>query len=163
MKIGIISDSHDHHKNVDKAVSVFNKHEVEYVFHAGDIVAPFTAKAFEKLEKAQFISVYGNNDGEVLFLEETIKGFGGQIHRYGYKGMVQGKAIYMTHVQHDVDEIARSQKYDLLIYGHTHKQDVRQQQRTLVVNPGESTDWITGTAQVVILEMDDMSWLSVDL
>lgn len=53
--------------------------------------------------------------------------------------------------------IAASRIYDLLIYGHTHKQDIRRVDRTLIVNPGEATDWITGSARVVILDLKDMS------
>ena len=29
--------------------------------------------------------------------------------------------------------------------------------RTLIINPGEATDWITGSARVVILDLNDMS------
>ena len=40
MKIGIISDSHDHVDNIRRAVSVFREASVELVIHAGDIVSP---------------------------------------------------------------------------------------------------------------------------
>ena len=55
MQIGIISDSHDHHSNVLRAIEIFNESNVEYVLHAGDIVSPFTAKAFADLRIAKFI------------------------------------------------------------------------------------------------------------
>ena len=38
MKIGIISDTHDAHRNVLRAIEIFNDRAVEYVFHAGDMV-----------------------------------------------------------------------------------------------------------------------------
>ena len=38
MKIGIISDTHDHHSNVIKAIRIFNERRVKYVLHAGDII-----------------------------------------------------------------------------------------------------------------------------
>jgi putative phosphoesterase len=62
----------------------------------------------------------------------------------------------MVHRDYTVDEIARSQKYDLVLYGHTHRYDVRQIGKTLVVNPGEATGRITGSPQVVILDLADM-------
>lgn len=157
MRIGIISDSHDHHGNVLRALELFDKHEVEYVLHGGDIVSPFTAKAFSAL-KAKFVAVFGNNDGEKLFLTSTIAGFGGEIHSYCYKGEIAGRKIFMTHTPDDVEEVAASGIYDLVIYGHTHKQDVREVGRTLIVNPGESTDWITGQGHLVVLETNDMSY-----
>ena len=64
----------------------------------------------------------------------------------------------MTHTDHNVEEVAKSQMYDILIYGHTHKQDIRQVGKTLVINPGESTDWLTNSPHVVILNLDDMSY-----
>ena len=156
-RIGIISDTHDHHRNVMRAVEIFAGHGVQYVLHAGDIVAPFTAKAFASLPGVKFIAVFGNNDGEKLFLKHTIEGFGGEIHEYCYKGELAGRKVYMTHTHHNVEEVAAGQMYDLLVYGHTHRQDIRRVGRTLIVNPGEATDWITGSARVVILDLNDMS------
>jgi len=163
MQIGIISDTHDHHRNVARAIEVFNERGVQYVLHAGDIVAPFTAQAFAELHEARFIAVFGNNEGEKLFLKSTVEGFGGEIHEYCYKGAFAGKQIYMTHTDHTIDEVARSQMYDLVIYGHTHRQEVRQVGKTLIINPGEATDWVTGSARVMILDLADMSHTTVTL
>jgi len=157
MQIGIISDTHDHHLNVLRAIEIFNERGVDVVLHAGDIAAPFTAKAFAGLRRAQFIAVFGNNEGEKLFLKSTVEGFGGQIHEYRYKGELAGRKVYMTHTDHNVEEVAASQMYDLLIYGHTHRPDLRRVGKTLVVNPGEATDWITGSSQIVILDLADMT------
>ncbi len=163
MKIGIISDTHDHHTHVLKAIEIFNARRVVYVLHAGDIVSPFTAKSFNDLDKAKFIAVFGNNEGEKLLLTSVIHGFGGEIHEYCYKGEIDGKKIFMTHTHHSLDEVIKSEMYDLVIYGHTHKQDIRWIGKTLVINPGETTDWITGTSSIVILETEDMSWEVIDL
>ncbi len=163
MKIGIISDTHDHHENVLKSLAIFNERQVAYVLHAGDIVSPFTAKCFGGLDTAKFIAVFGNNEGEKLFLTSVIHGFGGEIHEYCYKGEIDGRKIFMTHTHHSLDEVTQSGMYDLVIYGHTHKQDIRQVGKTLVINPGEATDWITGTSSIVILETQDMSYEVIDL
>ncbi|MFA5553289.1 MAG: metallophosphoesterase [Phycisphaerae bacterium] len=157
MKIGIISDTHDDHKNVLKAIEVLNQNQVEYVLHAGDIVSPFTAKAFSDIKGAKFISVFGNNEGEKLFVKQTVESFGGEIYEYAYRGTLGSRKIFMTHVPTSIEEIAQSGKYDLVIYGHTHKRDIRTVGNTLVINPGEVTDWITGKPSIVILELDDMS------
>ncbi len=158
MQVGIISDTHDHHRHVLRAVEVFAERGVQCVLHAGDIVAPFTAKAFSGLPGVKFIAVFGNNDGEKLFLRQTIAGFGGEIHEYCYKGELAGRRVYMTHTDHNVEEVAASQMYDLLVYGHTHQQDIRRVGRTLIINPGEATDWLTGSARVVILDLNDMTY-----
>jgi putative phosphoesterase len=157
MQIGIISDSHDHHHNVMQAIEIFAGRRVQCVLHAGDIVAPFVAKAFAELKDAKFIAVYGNNDGEKLFLRHTIEGFGGEIHEYCYKGELAGRKVYMTHTHHNIEELIASQQYDLLVYGHTHRRDIRVVGRTMVINPGESTDWVTGFGHVVILDLNSMT------
>jgi len=163
MKIGIISDSHDHHQNVLKAVEVFNERKVDYILHAGDIIAPFTAKAFAKVKGAKFIAVFGNNDGEKLLLVSTIKDFGGEIHEHIYTGDIAGKRIFMTHTASVLGSIVASGKYDLVIYGHTHKKDIRKVGKTLVINPGESTDWLTNESSMAILELDDMNVEEISL
>ncbi len=48
-------------------------------------------------------------------------------------------------------------------FGILPSKDIRQVDRTLVINPGESTDWITGKAQVVILDIENMAYQSFEL
>ncbi len=158
MKIGIVSDTYDSHENVLKTVQLFNDRKVDYILHAGDIVSPFTARTFSQDKNAKFIAVFGNNEGEKLLVKSTIEEFGGEIHEYAYIGEIAGRKIFMTHVPTTLDEVISSGKYDLVIYGHTHRQDIRKVGDTLVINPGEATDWITGNSSIVILETDDMSW-----
>ena len=122
MKIGIISDTHDHHVNVLKAIEVFNEHKVKYVLHAGDMVSPFTAKAFSAVKDAKFIAVFGNCDGEKVMLKEAIESFGGEIHPQCYNGQIDGKEIFMSHIPATLDALAQSGNFDLIIYGHTHNQ-----------------------------------------
>lgn len=157
MRIGIISDTHDHRKHVMQAIEIFRRHGVGYVLHGGDIVAPFTAKAFGELGVAKFIAVFGNNDGEKLLLKRAVEGFGGEIHEYCYKGQIDGRKICMMHTDHLAEDAVKSQLHDLVIYGHTHHPDLRREGRTLVVNPGEATDWITGSSHVVIVDLKDMT------
>jgi hypothetical protein len=156
MKIGIISDSHDHHTNALKAVDVFNQHKVKHVLHAGDIISPFTAKVFASVRDAGFTAVFGNNDGEKVLLKETIHAFGGQIYDESFKGNIAGKRIFMIHRPGVIPEVIKSRQHDIIIYGHTHKRDVRRENDALIINPGESTDWLTGTPAVVILDTEKM-------
>ncbi len=163
MKIGIISDTHDHHANVLKAIEIFKNEHVEYIFHAGDMVSPFTAKAFDEVKNVKFIAIFGNNDGEKFMLEKVIEGFGGEIHRDPYRGQVGGKKIFMTHKPKLVDEAAASGKYDIIIYGHTHFKDIRTVGKTLIINPGEATDWVCGKGGLVILDTDSLAIKEMEL
>ena len=163
MKIGIISDSHDHHANVLKAVEIFKNEQVQYILHAGDIVSPFTAKAFGEVKNARFIAVFGNNDGEKSVLKSTIESFGGEIHRDPYRGKIAGKKIFMTHKPGILDEAIAGGKYDLIVYGHTHFKDIRTVGETLIINPGESTDWLSGKGRLIILDTESLKITEMEL
>ena len=58
MKIGLISDSHDNIYNMKKSVNIFNTLGVEYVIHAGDIIAPFSLKILDEL-KCPWKAIFG--------------------------------------------------------------------------------------------------------
>ena len=163
MKIGIISDTHDHHANVLKAIEIFKREQVEYILHAGDIVSQYTAKAFGDAKDAKFIAVYGNNDGEKFVLKSVIEGFGGEIHQDPYHGQIAGKKIFMTHKPSVLDEVISSQRYDIIIYGHTHFRDVRTVGRTLIINPGEATDWVCGKGNLCVLDTDSLKVTDFEL
>ena len=89
-------------------------------------------------------------------MASVIEDFGGQIHPHTFTGSIGGKTVFMTHIPSGIEEIAASGKYDLVIYGHTHERDVRKIGDCLLINPGETTDWITGKSGIVILDLDKM-------
>ena len=156
MKVGIISDSHDSRKNVLRAVKVFGKRGVEYVFHAGDIVSPAIVAVLGGVEGAKFIGVYGNCDYERGQLAAVIGNFGGEIYEGAYRGQVGGKRVLMSHQLEVPERTAENGQYDLVIYGHTHRLDVRRVGGTLMVNPGRSGGGLMKKATVVIVELDGM-------
>ena len=163
MKIGIISDTHDHHVNVLKAVEIFKNENVQYILHAGDIVSQYTAKAFGDVKNAKFIAVFGNNDGEKVMLKSIIEGFGGEIHRDPYHGKIADKQVFLTHKPGLVNDAAASGNYDIIIYGHTHFKDIRTIGKTLIINPGEATDWVCGKGNLVILDTDSLEIKEMEL
>ncbi len=157
MKIGIISDSHNCHKNINKAVDIFNQRGVDYVFHAGDIASSATAGLFTGLKNAKFVAVYGNCDSDKPSLARIIDGFGGEIYGGTFTTEIAGKKIAMAHRPSELRNVIDSGQYDLVIHGHTHKFAVHKVGETLVVNPGVSDSRIMSKSSVVILELDDMT------
>lgn len=155
MKVGIISDTHDRHRAVAKAAEIFSEHKVGYILHAGDMVSAITAKALAQVDGVRFIGVLGNCDRESSMLTGYVNDFGGEIHRHVYRGEIGGRRIFMTHKPSALNKVAKGDNFDLVVYGHTHKQLVRKIGQTLVINPG--------TSAVVILEFDDMSVLKIPL
>ena len=156
MRIGIVSDTHDDLHKVGQAIEVFKAQDLECILHAGDITGPSTISLFAKLSGCRVIAVYGNCDSERMSLRSAVEAIGGEIHDRVYTGQIDGRAIYMTHIPHGIEQVVHSEQYDLVVYGHTHQQDIRRIGKTLIVNPGAARNWM-GTTEVVIVDLADMT------
>lgn len=151
MLIGLVSDTHDNMPLIRKAVEYFNEHNVSLVFHAGDIISPICIKEFEKLG-SRLIGVFGNNDGEKKIWRQKIKDLG-EIHDGFFETNIEGSKILVIHEPHLLDALIESGKYDVIIYGHTHKAEIRTVGKTLIVNPGECGAWLTGRSTIAMLKL----------
>ncbi len=160
MKIGIMADSHDNIPRIAGAVELFNEEEVELVLHAGDYISPITASAFGKLN-APLIGIFGNNDGDRLYLTERFRNIG-NLYPDHYQFEFDGKRGVLMHEPKFIDALVKSGHYDLIIYGHTHEIDVREG-KPLVINPGECGGWLTGRATVALVETEAMTVRLIDL
>ncbi len=158
--IGIMADSHDNKNAVLAAVRLFNDRQIGLLLHAGDYIAPFNAGWMSDLQ-APMIGVFGNNDGERFGLRAMFKAKGA-IHRAPYRFDHGGKRFLMLHEPDEVDALAQSGVYDVIVYGHTHTIDVREG-ATLVINPGETGGWTTGRSTAALLDLDTASVEIVDL
>ncbi len=137
------------------AVRLFNEQEVAVVLHAGDIISPITAKEFAHLQ-APLTGVFGNNDGDRLYLIERYREIG-TLHSKRWEGTLDGRRFLLIHEPDMLAALAASGHYDVIVYGHTHRRENARRGPTLVVNPGEGGGWITGQASVAILETDTLS------
>lgn len=151
--VGIISDTHDNRECIVRAVSFFNARGCGLVVHAGDFVAPFTAREFGKLE-GRLIGVFGNNDGERQGLTELYSPLG-EIHDPPYEFSWAGKRFAVMHAPKHLDRFAGREDLDIVIYGHTHKPEIRRG-RPLVINPGECCAWITGRSTAAVIDLSDL-------
>lgn len=152
--IGIIADTHDNRPHIRKATRHLIDHDVGLVIHAGDFIAPFTAKDFDGLT-CPFVGVFGNNDGERLGLANMYAELG-PLHPVSTELEHAGRKIYVRHEPDAIEAIAASGHYDLVIYGHTHQIDIRQTGSTWIVNPGECCGWTTDRSTLVIFDLKKM-------
>ena len=156
MKIGVFSDSHDHMDNIRKVVDIFLEQKVEKIVHCGDIIAPFMVRAMSELKgKAiEVIGVYGNNDGERLglykYLGEIMK-MKGDFHEDTWNEKFI--AIYHGTDNQILDSVIKSQKYDLVLCGHTHQVRIEQQGKTVICNPGETCGYLFNKATCAVVDL----------
>jgi len=153
MLVGLISDTHDNLKAVEKAVKLFNERGVSKVLHAGDWCAPFTLARFRDLE-ADLVGVYGNVDGELELLRKRAEELGFHVAGYVCTLDLDGvrTALFHGHLEPFSEAMVRCGLYKLVVRGHTHKPLVRQVGETLVVNPGEACGYLYGNMTVAILD-----------
>jgi len=153
MLLGIMSDTHDNMPQIRKAVDLFNERGVKHVIHAGDYTSPFTFRILGELT-CGFTGVFGNNDGDKLLLSKMSEG---RVHPQPHIFELGVKKIVVMHEHHVADALADSGHFDIVVYGHLHKADVRQRGDTLIINPGETGSWLYGKSTVVIADLSVMT------
>jgi len=159
MQIGIISDTHDNVPMIKEAVRIFNEKKVGLVIHAGDYIAPFAVIPLRGLE-CQYVGVFGNNDGEKLGLNKISQG---RLKVAPHSIDLDGKKILILHEQGELAALIKSQIYDIVIYGHTHKPVIEKHGKTLVINPGECGGWLSGKSTIALADLDQMTAEIIEL
>lgn len=148
MKIGVLSDTHDYLPGIMKAHDVFVKQEVEMICHLGDWNAPYTIQFFDQIFADFRVPVYavpGNNEGEwrgidrkVLKIKNVIK-----YPEYGLTHILDigslKVALFHGHDDELLQAMIDSQRYDVILTGHTHEVRNEIVTKTLILNPGSVT------------------------
>jgi len=146
MKIGIISDTHDHLIGLKKGIQVFKDRNVEMMVHCGDWVSPFTLEFFDRQMEGFNIpvkSVVGNNPGD---LKRTMMGNPLRKCPIEWPKTVtlkfdidNIKAIVYHGDDYDIlDALIACQKYDVVFTGHSHASRNEVVGKTLILNPGST-------------------------
>jgi putative phosphoesterase len=148
--VGILSDTHDHLTRVRAAVRLFNDAGCDLVIHAGDFVAPFAADELRNL-RAPVKAVYGNCDGEKAGLARAFQGLG-EIADGPLAFSHAGLRFAVVHFDASAETQAASGRFDVVVFGHTHRPLVEIRDGVLLVNPGEASGWLRGKATVALLD-----------
>ena len=153
MKIAIISDTHDNLNALTAFGEKLKEIKVDYLSHGGDFCAPFTIRAIKNYG-IPMKAVFGNNDGDKPLLTKSAEGFA-EIKEAPYIFELGNRNFAMTHYPESVNSLAASGQFDVIIYGHTHKLDIRTQP-CLIINPGELCGWLTQRKTAVFLDTDTL-------
>ena len=145
-----MADSHDNLHAIRLAIRLFNDSQCSLVVHGGDFIAPFAARELESLG-CPVRGVFGNCDGEKAGLARAFEAFG-LIQEAPYPFNYEGLSILAAHLNDPLEAYLAEQRYDLVIYGHTHRPEIRRKGKTLVINPGETGGWLTGKNTVALFD-----------
>ena len=161
MKIGIMSDTHDHLENIRKCVGIFNEKGVDYVLHLGDYVSPNAVIACRGIKLA---GIFGNNDGDKFRLVTAFKKINGSIKGDFYEFKEDGLTFACYHGSEPqiTNALIQCGKYDVVIYGHTHRCRNETSGSTLALNPG-TAHGCGGEATIMIFDTETKETERIDL
>ncbi len=136
MQIAILSDTHNHLANLQKALRIIEDENIQTVIHCGDVT---TTETLALLSPCKVILTYGNGDfssGEMrnTLLRLNPESYAGSV----FQGEIDGLMIAVTHGHHlsQYQNLINSQQFDWIFFGHSHRREDRLQGRTRLVNPG---------------------------
>ena len=154
MRVGVVCDTHNNLKNVQRIVELFNEARVERVVHTGDITQAKTLDAFSGL-RAPLYGVFGNNDAERESLEQAMETHGFHFVDPPLELWWHGRSLLVVHDPLEMDEFARDH-HDLLLHGHTHlyRRELRGTQ--LIFNPGECAGIMPGLNAVGVVNLETL-------
>ncbi len=156
MRIAVISDTHDHLPAVQEAFRRIQALGLQQTLHLGDVIAPFVVRFIREVYTGDLLAVYGNNDGERLFLRDTFQKSGAEIRVQPVVLELGGRRIHMTHEPFAPEALAEA--FEVVLYGHTH--EVRNERRPnghLILNPGEACGYLTGRRTFAVLDLDTLT------
>jgi putative phosphoesterase len=155
VKIGILSDTHNHLANLEAALDLFRARKIETLIHCGDLTSPETV---ESLEGFRVICAFGNGDiasGEIrhLLLEQDPRNYAGMI----FRGEIGGARIAVAHghIPGQIDALVKSGEHDYVFKGHSHIRNDTTFGFTRLINPGALGGKHVQPRCVCVLDLDD--------
>jgi putative phosphoesterase len=151
MKIGVMSDTHDHLVSVEKAIRIFQKEKVDLIIHCGDWVSPFVPQFIYSLTPKltiQIKSVFGNNEGDYFrfFQRKEKENWLIDFYKEAFELEINQKKIAVYHGSNKIitKSLIESHLYDVVFTGHTHQALVEKIGKTLHINPGSTAGYCQG-------------------
>jgi putative phosphoesterase len=151
MRIGVVSDTHNHLPNTRRIVELLNRAGVDRVVHTGDVTQAKTLRVLAGLE-APLFGVFGNNDLERPDLETACREL--RLHFVDpplHLVWAQRRIV----VVHDPLDLGPSllAGVDVALHGHDHRHRAEREAGALVFNPGECAGHLPGHNQVGVLDL----------
>jgi uncharacterized protein len=151
MRIGVVSDTHNHLGNVARIVALLNETRVDRVVHTGDITQAKTLRALAGLD-APLFGVYGNNDVERRALGAVCAELGHHFVDPPWRVTWHGRRIVVVHDPRELETLELAE-VDVALYGHDHRHALERRAGILHFNPGECAGHVPGLNRVGVLDL----------
>lgn len=160
MKIGILADTHNHLDRTRVAIAELIEHDVEAIFHCGDLA---TSEILIACSVMPCYFVFGNHDAdEVPYLTRTAQEQGATCLEWGGEVELAGRRIAMTHghLRSDLQPLLDAQP-DYLLTGHSHMPGDWMDGPTRRINPGALFRATKFTVATLDLRTEDLQFLTI--
>ena len=148
MKIGILSDSHQRFDLTKLALNHLVDLGVNHIIHAGDLETEQNLLLLKNTD-IPYTCVFGNNDFRLVSLQDRYNIY--QEPHYFKLSDLRFKLMHMPfHLSPDAD---------IIIYGHTHIEEVSYKNDTLFLNPGEICAREKPQSTYMTLEITDEQYI----
>lgn len=156
MRVGLMSDSHDRLPAITAFLTQMQEAGIGLVLHAGDFCAPFALDPFESSHMSM-AGVFGKNDADLESLRARAgRAIGLELFESPHSFEINGRRILLVHDIADIPEHSL-ESHEIVVHGHSHKQEMKTRGETLIVNPGEACGWVNGIPTAAILDLDARS------
>jgi putative phosphoesterase len=160
MKAGILSDSHDQRAAAENALALFREEDVGIILHLGDVCAPEVLAGY-RASGIPLVGVFGNNDYDREGLQEAT---GGSFHDGPFLHIVEGRRILMAHSFRELQpELGERGRFDLVLFGHTHRALTMRVGKALVLNPGELCGFVRGKPTCAVVDLETVEARIVEI
>ena len=136
MKIGVLSDTHDHLSNLLAVLEICRQRRIDTLIHCGDLTGFEMASHFDGF---RVIYTPGNMDFATGAIKKRFKklrddNFVGPV----FRGHLDGISLAATHshLEGKVMGLVRSQRYRWVFHGHTHQRRDEVISGVRIINPG---------------------------
>ncbi len=154
MKIGILSDTHNHADNTRAALDTLREHGVAHLVHCGDITTPDMILLFGGW---RVTFVLGNMDSGWVELGEAALAIGATRPRLSHELEIEGQVIGVTHGADRglLLRMTMSGRYAYLCRGHTHlrQDEYNSAYGVRLINPGALGGSKPQTRSVAVLDL----------
>jgi hypothetical protein len=154
LKIGILSDTHNHRHNTETALAALREREIKTVLHCGDLTAPDMIYLFAEFDTT---FVFGNMDDSRPDLIEAAQQIGANAPKLSQEIEIAGKTIAICHGNDHglLFRLMVSGKYAYVCHGHTHERrdEFRRAYSVRLINPGALGGRAPQTRSICVLDL----------
>lgn len=156
MRIGVVSDTHNHLKNIKRIVELFSAADVDRVIHTGDITQPKALAIFADLP-CPLYGVFGNNDeGEKAALLSVSADLNFNFVDPPLELHWHNRRIIVVHDPLEFEGYL-GDHHQLALHGHTHRYRLERNNSQLIFNPGECAGHMDGYNAVGVVDLANMT------